>query len=75
LRDLREDLLLDLALPMSLLEFSSISSSIAAWADALIFLADLVVGPKYPSCNSSFTSEGVGDGEMTLGVAGTEADE
>jgi hypothetical protein len=75
LRDLREDLLLDLALPMSLLESSSISSSIAAWADALIFLADLVVGPKYPSCNSSFTSEGVGDGEMTLGVAGTEADE
>lgn len=34
------------------------------------FLADLVTGPKYPSCAASLVSEGVGDGEITLGVAG-----
>jgi hypothetical protein len=75
LRALTEILLLDLALPMSLLESSSISSSIGAWADAFFFLADLVVGPKYSSCDSSFTSDGVGEGEMTLGIAGIETDE
>ena len=32
------------------------------------FLADArVIGPEYPSCD---VSEGVGDGEITLGVAG-----
>jgi hypothetical protein len=68
-------LLLDLALLKSLLESSSISSSIGVWAATLFFLADLVMGPKYPFCDSSFTSEGVGEGEMTLGVAGIELDE
>lgn len=29
---------------------------------------DLVIGPKYPSLEG--VSEGVGDGDMTLGVAG-----
>jgi hypothetical protein len=38
-------------------------------------LADLVTGPKYPSCDASFVSEGVGEGEMTLGVAGIIFDE
>ena len=35
------------------------------------FFADLVTGPKYPSTDLSRVSEGVGEGEMTLGVAGT----
>lgn len=34
------------------------------------FFADLVTGPKYPSCDFSRASDGVGEGEMTLGVAG-----
>jgi hypothetical protein len=29
-----------------------------------------VIGPKYPSCDASMISEGVGEGEITLGVAG-----
>lgn len=32
------------------------------------FLADRVTGPKYPSVFS--LSEGVGEGDMTIGVAG-----
>jgi hypothetical protein len=39
---------------------------------ALFFLAERVVGPKYSSCASSINSEGVGEGEMILGVAGTD---
>ena len=71
-------LLLDRALSMSLLALSissSTPSSIGTWAAAFFFLTDLVVGPKYSSCDSSFTSDGVGEGEMTLGVAGIETDE
>jgi len=49
---------------------SSISSSIGASETACFFLADLVTGPKYPSCDASRLSEGVGEGEITLGVAG-----
>jgi hypothetical protein len=61
--------LLDLALRNSL--FTSPSSSIlSSSATAAFFFADLVTGPKYPSCELSRTSEGVGEGEMTLGVAG-----
>ena len=58
-------LLLDLALLNSALEseLSSISSIGVCCALAL-FLADLVMGPKYPSW-ASFASEGVGDGEIT----------
>lgn len=61
-------LLFDLALLKSALGplFSSTSSSSRRSA---FFFADLVVGPKYPSC-VSLVSEGVGEGEMTLGVAG-----
>jgi hypothetical protein len=61
--------LLDLALRKSLLTSpsSSISSSIGA---AAFFFADLVTGPKYPSCEFSRASEGVGEGEITLGVPG-----
>jgi hypothetical protein len=60
---------LDLALRKSLLTSpsSSISSSIGA---AAFFFADLVTGPKYPSCELSRASEGVGEGEITLGVPG-----
>lgn len=64
--------LLGLALLSSALtsSSSSISSLIAVCAAALcFFLADLVIGPKYPSCDSR-VSEGVGEGLMTLGVAG-----
>lgn len=69
-------LLLDLALLNSALtsSSSSISSLITACdAAACFFLADLVVGPKYPSCESR-DSEGVGEGLITLGVAGIEFD-
>lgn len=52
---------------------SSIGHAAAA-AAAAFFFADLVTGPKYPSCDASRLSEGVGvgvgDGEMTLGVPG-----
>jgi hypothetical protein len=30
-----------------------------------------VTGPKYPSCDASRDSDGVGEGEITLGVPGT----
>ena len=61
--------LLDLALRKSPL--TSPSSSIpSSFGIAAFFLADLVTGPKYPSCELSRVSEGVGEGEMTLGVAG-----
>jgi hypothetical protein len=60
--------LLDLALrdnsaPES--DLSSISSSIGSCCAAAFFLADLVMGPMYPSC-FSLLSEGVGEGEMTV---------
>jgi hypothetical protein len=63
--------LFDLALRSSALESvsSSISSSIGA-CEAAFFFADLVTGPKYPSCEVSLVSDGVGEGEITLGVAG-----
>jgi hypothetical protein len=54
---------------------SSRSSSIGAGVDAAFFFADRVTGPKYPSCDVSRDSEGVGDGEITLGVAGIGYDE
>jgi hypothetical protein len=38
--------------------------------DAAFFFADRVTGPKYPSCDLSRDSDGVGDGEITRGVAG-----
>ena len=61
--------LLDLALRKSPL--TSPSSSISSPSGtAAFFLADLVTGPKYPSCELSRVSEGVGEGEITLGVAG-----
>jgi hypothetical protein len=63
--------LLDLALRKS--PFTSPSSSISSSSSSSIaafFFADLVTGPKYPSCELSRDSEGVGEGEMTLGVAG-----
>jgi len=64
--------LFDLALRSSVLESvsSSISSSIGAWEATCFFFADRVTGPKYPSCDVSFVSDGVGEGEITLGVAG-----
>lgn len=64
--------LLDLALRSSSLESvsSSISSSIGSCDAAAFFLADLVIGPKYPSFDASLVSEGVGEGEITLGVPG-----
>jgi len=71
-------LLFDLALLSSELEsvFSSTSSSIGI-CEAAFFLADRVTGPKYPSCDDSLVllSEGVGDGDMTLGVAGIAEEE
>lgn len=61
--------LLDLALRKS--PFTAPSSSISSSSGiAAFFFADLVTGPKYPSCELSRDSEGVGEGEMTLGVAG-----
>jgi hypothetical protein len=61
--------LLDLALRKS--PFTSASSSTSSSSDtAAFFFADLVTGPKYPSCELSRLSDGVGEGEMTLGVAG-----
>ncbi len=65
-------LLLDLALLSSAL--TSSSSSISSWiaasdAAACFLFAERVIGPKYPSCDSR-DSEGVGEGLMTLGVAG-----
>jgi hypothetical protein len=70
-----ELLLFALALLDSLLESSSISSSIGTCDAILFFLADLVTGPEYPPCDSSFLSEGVGEGEITLGIAGIMLDE
>lgn len=70
--------LFDLALLSSALtssSSSSISSSIGASDAACFFRADLVTGPKYPSCEVSRLSEGVGEGEMTLGVAGIGFDD
>lgn len=69
--------LLDLALRSSVPESvsSSISSFIGTRETAAFFLADLVTGPKYPSFDDSLVSEGVGDGEITLGVAGIRSDE
>lgn len=47
---------------------SSSRPSAMAWGVFTRFLADArVIGPEYPSCD---VSEGVGDGEITLGVAG-----
>ena len=65
-------LLFDLALLRSALvsSSSSRSSCIGCGVAAFFFFADLVTGPKYPSCEASRASEGVGEGEMTLGVAG-----
>lgn len=73
LRDLKGLLLLLFvrALPTSPLESSS-TSSIGACDATLFFLADLVIGPEYSSWKSSLLSEGVGEGEMTLGMAGME---
>lgn len=47
----------------------SFSSSIDGGDLTLFLVTDLVIGPKYPSRRSLF-SEGVGDGDITLGVAG-----
>lgn len=68
--------LFDLALLKSALISSSSprSSSIGSGVPAFFFLADRVTGPKYPSCDASRASEGVGEGEITLGVAGTRFD-
>jgi len=64
-------LLFDLALLRSIESSSSSRSSfIGVSAAAFFFFADLVTGPKYPSCDDSRASEGVGEGEITLGVAG-----
>jgi len=67
-------LLLDLALlddSALVPELSSISLIIGVSTALFLadLVADLVIGPKYPSCRS-LLSEGVGDGEITLGVAG-----
>lgn len=69
-------LLFDLALLNSAFTSSSSSRSslIGSGVVACFFFADLVTGPKYPSDELSRGSEGVGEGEMTLGVAGTELD-
>jgi hypothetical protein len=56
---------------ISISSSSSISSSINGCDASSFFLADLVTGPKYPSCDASLVSEGVGEGDMTLGVPGT----
>jgi hypothetical protein len=70
-------LLFDLALLRSAFTSSSSSrsSSIGSGVAAFFFFADLVTGPKYPSCEASRASEGVGEGEITLGVAGTGFEE
>lgn len=67
-------LLFDLARSSSELKSSSSSSSLIEGEINPLFLADLVTGPKYPSCEDSRLSDGVGEGEMTLGVAGTFAE-
>ncbi len=70
--------LLDLALLSSGLtssSSSSISSFIGVVEVVCFFLADLVTGPKYPSSDASRVSDGVGEGEITLGVAGIGFDE
>lgn len=66
-------LLFDLALLRSGLvtSSSSISSSMTACFAISFFLADLVTGPKYPSCDCSAISEEMGEAEMTFGVPGT----
>ena len=65
-------LLRDLALRSTLESVSSsISSSMGAGDDDAFFFADLVTGPKYPSFDDSLDSDGVGEGEITRGVAGT----
>jgi hypothetical protein len=70
-------LLFDLALLKSAFTSSSSSRSsfIGSGVADFFFFADLVTGPKYPSCDDSRASEGVGEGEMTLGVAGTGFEE
>lgn len=74
LRFLTGLLLFDRALLVSDPEsvFSSMpsSSSTGVCNAAPFFLADRVTGPKYPSLVESLASDGVGDGEITLGVAG-----
>lgn len=47
-------------------------SSDIGWGDFRLgdFAADLVVGGKYVSLLGSEASEGVGDGDITLGVSG-----
>jgi hypothetical protein len=68
-------LLFDLALLRSAFTSSSSSRSSSIGSGAFFFFADLVTGPKYPSCEASRASEGVGEGEITLGVAGTGFEE
>ena len=72
-RELMGLLLLDLALLNSALGSSSSSSmpSSIKTCEVPFFFADRVIGPKYPSCGASCFSDGVGEGEITLGVAGT----
>jgi hypothetical protein len=62
--------LLDLGFRKSPFTIPSSSISSSPTGTAAFFFADLVTGPKYPSCELSRASEGVGEGEMTLGVAG-----
>jgi hypothetical protein len=72
-RTLIGSLLLDLALLSSRLgsdSSSSTPSSICAGALMRFFADERVTGPKYPSWAPSRLSEGVGEGEITLGVAG-----
>lgn len=53
------------------------SCSLSSWMDSgwgdfddCLLATDRVTGAKYPSCCLSDASEGVGDGEITLGVPG-----
>jgi hypothetical protein len=72
-RTLRGLRLFDLALLKSGFESkssSSILSSIFAGVPVRLFVEERVIGPKYPSLDPSWPSEGVGDGEITLGVDG-----
>jgi hypothetical protein len=66
-------LLLDLALHRSGLvsdSSPSIASSIFNGVETRFRVDERVTGPKYPSCELSWLSDGVGEGEITLGVAG-----
>lgn len=72
-RTLRGVLLFDRARLKSGFESSSSSSTLSSIFPGVLirFLVDeRVTGPKYPSWDDSWVSEGVGDGEITLGIAG-----